>query len=337
MTGCGRTLDMRFSDNQGYSNFNFLIGESGSAEVADSFAQNLCVITSGADTDMITAELPDMTDSTAAALFDLNNCETLYAKNVFTKVYPASLTKVMTALVALEHASPEAVLTASSNVYMADSDAQVAGLAPGDTMTLDQALRILLLYSANDVAVMIAENIGGSVENFISMMNAEAKRLGATNTNFINSNGLSDTNHYTSAYDMYLVFNEALQYTTFQEIISMPTYTTVYRDRDGQSKDITVASTNMYLQNVEFPPKGVTVIGGKTGTTLAAGHCLVLLVKDTSGRPYIAIVMRAPNVDQMYDIMNELLELIPSSQEQMQQSDQLEQATQSQQTPQTQQ
>ena len=148
------------------------------------------------------------------------------------------------------------------------------------------------------------------------MMNAEAKSLGATNTNFINSNGLSDQNHYTTAYDMYLIFNAAMQYSTFQEIINMPVYKTAYHDASGASKDISVSSTNYYMQNMsaaEAPTGIFTVIGGKTGTTTAAGHCLILLAKDTSGNPYIAVVMRARDNDELYRDMNELLSLIPQS------------------------
>lgn len=311
LEGCGKTPALSFQDNASYSNFNFMIGESGSAEVASAFAQNLCV----AGKDQNSDALSSMNAGAAVALFDVNNRKTLYAKNVFTRLYPASLTKIMTALVALKNAKLDTILTASENVTVTEANAQVAGLKKGDTMTLDQALHILLIYSANDVAILIAENIGGSVSNFIQMMNAEAKSLGATNTNFINSNGLSDQNHYTTAYDMYLIFNAAMQYSTFQEIINMPVYKTAYHDASGASKDISVSSTNYYMQNMSAAeaPTGITVIGGKTGTTTAAGHCLILLAKDTSGNPYIAVVMRARDNDELYRDMNELLSLIPQS------------------------
>lgn len=309
MTGCASAPGMSFQNNSNLSNFNFLVGESGNAETAKPFAGNLCVVKGNGSEN--TDSLEDMAKETSAALFDLNDTTTIYAKDVYKRVYPASLTKIMTALVALENASSDKVLTASGNVYMTDADAQKAGLEKGDTMTLDQALHIMLIYSANDVAIMIAENIGGTVENFINMMNDEAKRLGATQTNFINSNGLSDENHYTTAYDMYLIFNQALQFSTFNEIINMPNYTTVYHDQNGAEKEITVNSTNMYLQSVQAPPTGVTVVGGKTGTTTAAGHCLVLLARDTSGRPYIAIVMKSWDEDKLYSEMNQVLSLIP--------------------------
>ncbi len=218
----------------------------------------------------------------------------------------------MTALVALENASLDTTLTASSNVYMSDASAQRAGLEEGDSMTLDQALHLLLIHSDNDVAVLIAENIAGSTNQFIQMMNDEAKRLGATQTNFINSNGLTDENHYTSVYDMYLIFNEAMQFQSFQETIAMSTYTTVYHDKSGAEKEITVSSTNSYNMSYIMPPTGVTVIGGKTGTTTAAGHNLILYVRDSSGNPYIAVVMKALDSDSCYGTMNELLSLIGS-------------------------
>lgn len=308
LSGCSKEVSLSFQDNAGYSNFNFTVSESGSAEVAEAFASDICVV----DGDYISAELPSIADTTSAALFDLNNCAVLYAKNAFSKVYPASLTKIMTALVAMENAGLDTVLTASSNVYMSDWDAQRAGLEEGDTMTLDQALHLLLIHSDNDVAVLIAENLGGSTDGFIQMMNAEAVRLGATKTNFINSNGLTDQNHYTSAYDMYLIFNEAMQFQSFQETISMSTYSTVYHDKNSADKEITVNSTNSYNMSYITAPAGITVIGGKTGTTTAAGHNLILYVRDSSGNPYIAIVMKAIDSEACYNTMNELLELIGS-------------------------
>lgn len=304
--GCGSNAALSFQDNAGYSNFNFMVSSSGSAEVAPAFASEICV----ADGDVDAAEMSGIADTTCAALFDLNHKETLFAKDIFDRVYPASLTKIMTALVALENAELDTLLTASSNVYMTDADAQRAGLEEGDTMSLDQALHLLLIHSDNDVAVMIAENIGGSTENFIQMMNDEAVSLGATKTNFINSNGLTDQNHYTSVYDMYLIFNEAMQFQSFQEIIAMSTYTTVYHDRSGANKEITVNSTNSYNMDYVKPPTGVTVIGGKTGTTTAAGHNLILYVRDSSGNPYIAVVMKALDNDACYETMNDLLDLI---------------------------
>ncbi len=307
LSGCGSKYQLAYTQMASESNYSFLSSSNPSAETARPFAADLCV----ADADVEGTVPIDTSDVSAAAVFDLNNKNVLYAKNIFTKLYPASMTKVMTALVALKHSSADTVLTASSNVLMSDPDAQVCGLKPGDTMTLDQALHILLIYSANDVAVMIAENIGGSMENFIQMMNDEAISIGATNTNFINSNGLSDENHYTTAYDMYLIFNEAIQYDLFKEIINMTSYSTVYHDQSGADKEVNLVSTNYYLIGEVNAPSNITVIGGKTGTTNAAGHCLIMLSRDTSGNPYISIVMRAGTKDSLYTVMNSLLTEVP--------------------------
>lgn len=272
---------------------------------AVSFASGLCVVNSNIDSSDV-----DMTAASGAGLFDIKNCNTLYAKNAHEKLYPASLTKVMTALVAMKHGSNEMMLTASANVKIQESGAQVCGIKEGDQMTLDQALHLLLLNSANDAAVMIAEGIAGSVEAFADMMNEEALLLGATNTHFVNPHGLPDDNHYTTVYDMYLIMNEAINYSTFNDIIHMDTYTTVYTDKNGASKEITVNNTNRYIQGTAQAPSGITVMGGKTGTTNAAGHCLVLLSRDSSSKPYISIIMRAESGDLLYSQMTDLLEEI---------------------------
>lgn len=305
LTGCSETFSFPYLSNTDSSNYN-LYTSSSNGETAAGFASGLCIVDGDVDADSL-----DLSNISSAALFDIKNHRVLYAHDVYTKVYPASLTKVMTALVALKKSTPDMILTASSNIYNLEPGAQTCGLAAGDTMTLDQALRLLLVYSANDVAIMIAENIGGSIEGFISMMNSEAAEIGATNTNFINSNGLSDNNHYTTVYDLYLIFNEALKNELFSEIINMSSYNTVYHDMSGGEKTANVRSTNLYLNGQKNAPANVTVIGGKTGTTTAAGHCLVLLSRDVSGNPYISIVMRALQNDILYDTMNHLLEKIP--------------------------
>lgn len=273
--------------------------------VAVPFASDLCVVDTNIDSKDV-----DMTAASAAGLFDINNCNTIYAKNVHEKLYPASLTKVMTALVAIKHGSSDMMLTATANVKINESGAQVCGIKAGDQMTLNQALHLLLINSANDAAIMIAEGIAGSVEAFADMMNEEAVAIGATNSHFVNPHGLSDDNHYTTAYDMYLIMNAAVKYSLFNEIIHMDTYSTVYLDKNGASKEITVNSTNYFIQGTAQAPSGITVLGGKTGTTNAAGHCLLLLSRDSSSNPYISIIMRADSRDELYSQMTDLLDEI---------------------------
>lgn len=300
-TGCGqKTYQFAYDPDTNVTGFQITGSET--AASAEGFASDLCVATNDVDIASV-----DMSEASAAGLFDLNKKEILYAKNVHEKLYPASLTKVMTALVALKYGNPDDIITATENVTITESGATLCGLKPGDKLTLDQALHALLMVSANDAGIAIAEHIGGSVEGFAKMMNEEALRIGATNSHFINPHGLQDDNHYTTAYDMYLIFNEAIQQERFNEIIHMTSYNTAYTDRNGNSKELKLETTNQYLKgNVEMP-QNVTVIGGKTGTTSAAGNCLVLLSKDTSGSPYISVILRASERQILYREMSDLL------------------------------
>lgn len=266
------------------------------------FASDLCV----ADEDINGSDV-EITEVASAGLFDLTKKETLYAKNVNMQVQPASLTKVMTALVALKYGSLDQVLVAGPDVYVSESGAQKINLKEGDRLTLDQALRILLIYSANDVANLIASNVGNSIEDFVSLMNKEALSIGATNSHFVNPHGLTADDHYVTAYDMYLIFNAAMEYDVFSEIINTTEYSTTYLDANGASKEITVSNTNAYLKGDKQQPAGVTVIGGKTGTTQAAGHCLILLARDTASNPYIAVIMRDTDSGLLYNDMSLLL------------------------------
>ena len=142
------------------------------------------------------------------------------------------------------------------------------------------------------------------------MMNDEAKRLGATNTNFANPHGLTDPDHYTTAYDLYLIFNEAIKYDKFNEIIHMSEYQTIYYDKNGNEKKKTIKTTNRYLRGTVETPENVTIIGGKSGTTMAAGSCLIILSKDAKGSSYISVILHSKNIDELYKEMTTLLEEI---------------------------
>ena len=271
-------------------------------EFYPTFASEICVV----DSDIISSDI-ELADTACAGLFDLNRKNTIYSKNVNTRLAPASLTKVMTALVALKYGTLDQVLVAGSDVYVNESGAQKLGLKEGDRMTLDQALRIMLIYSANDVANLIASNIAPSIDEFVDLMNEEAVAIGATNSHFVNPHGLHDDDHYVTAYDMYLIFNAAMQYDTFSEIINSNEYTTTYLDASGAEKEVAISNTNAYIRGDQTSPSGVTVIGGKTGTTNAAGHCLILLARDTGSNPYIAVILRDTDTGRLYEDMSKLL------------------------------
>lgn len=304
LCGCGDlSYDMEYNADSDISSFNVISRQD--RRTTAPYAANLCVVT-----DNVMFESVNMEEAEAAVLFDVTKAEVLYAKNAHETLYPASLTKVMTALVALKNGSLDQVLTATSSVNITESGAQLCGLKAGDSMTLDQALRILLMYSANDVAMLIAEGIGGSVDHFVEMMNEEAHRLGATNTNFVNPHGLTDVNHYTTAYDLYLIFNEAVKYEVFNEMIRMSSYQTTYFDKNGKAKEFNKSTTNLFVRGDYSAPSNVNVVGGKTGTTNAAGHCLMLLSRDENGSPYISIIMRSSSTDVLYNEMIDLLDEI---------------------------
>lgn len=272
----------------------------------DSFASSLCV----GNANVTKNTSVNMTDATAAALFDINNANIIYAKNIHERLAPASLTKVLTAVVALEQGNLDDIITVTKDVRITESGATLCGLKEGDTLTLNQALHALLINSANDAANAIAIHLGGSLEGFAALMNEKAKELGATNSHFVNPHGLSADNHYTTAYDLYLIFNKAIEYELFREIIHMERYSTVYKDSAGNDKELKFSTTNLFLRNEYKSPDKVTVIGGKTGTTLAASSCLIILSKDASGNPYISVILRSKERPLMYEQMIDLLEEI---------------------------
>lgn len=306
LTGCsGNKYEIPYTADSEISSFRMSSFSDSYSERATSFASKLCVADSNINDSIVGIE-----EGSAAALFSLNDKSAIYAENIHSQMYPASLTKIMTAIVAKKNAEPDLLLTATSNAVITDPNAQTIGIKAGDQMTLEQALNILLIYSANDVALMIAEGVGGSVENFVSMMNEEAIKLGATNTHFTNPHGLPDEEHYTTAYDLYLMLNEAVQYDLIKQILSFPSYETTYYDQSGNTNDVNITSTNYYLIDKVKAPAGITVAGGKTGTTSLAGHCLILYAKDNSNNPYISIIMKASSRDLMYDEMNDILKNI---------------------------
>lgn len=276
---------------------------SASDQKTDTFASDICVvngnITEGTDV--------SIEAQSAAGLFDVNKNEVIYAKNIHERLNPASLTKVMTALVAIKYGNTEDTIVCTKNVKIEESGATLCGLKEGDTLTLNQALHALLITSANDAAVAIAEHIGGSVEGFCDMMNEEAVAIGATNSHFVNPHGLTESEHYVTAYDMYLMMNSAMQYELFNQIIQMNEYSTVYYSADGDEKEMEFKSTNLYFRDEFSTPDKITLIGGKTGTTNAAGNCLILLTKDTAGNPYISVLLKASERGLMYEEMTDLL------------------------------
>lgn len=279
------------------------ITKTGNLQSAEFFAKDLCV------TEDENIGLEDTTESVAegAGLFRLNEKEAVYKKNIYERLYPASTTKILTALIALEESNLDDVVTVSANAANQASDSSVCGLKEGDQISMRDLLYGLMMRSGNDAAIAIAEHISGSSEEFAVLMNAKAQSLGATNSHFVTPNGLHDEDHYTTVYDMYLIMNAAVQNETFVEILQTASYTSNYTDAAGNPVTQDWATTNKYLTGTEAVPEGVTVIGGKTGTTGEAKYCLVQYNQNASGEPMISIVFKADCRDNMYLLMSEIL------------------------------
>lgn len=304
ISGCGNNQNLINAYNLDSDSPAAGISASAGEEYSPLFAEDLCIVSG----DIPGAGDIDMTQAEAAALFDIDSRETMFSKNAHEKLYPASITKILTALTALKRGNLEDVITVSENAIITESGAQLCGFRPGDQLTLEQALYSLLIYSGNDAGIAIAEHISGSVEEFAKAMNEEAASLGATNSNFVNPHGLHDDNHYTTAYDLYLIFQEVVKYDKFVEIINTPAYTMSYTLSDGTSKEVTWNTTNHYLKGTAAAPEGVTVIGGKTGTTEKAGACLILFSKNAQGTPFISVVLKSDDRTTLYSQMTDLLE-----------------------------
>lgn len=269
------------------------------------FSENLCV----ADDTEVGTDTTDSFVAEGAGTFNLATNTIVYQKNIYNKLYPASTTKILTAYIALTYcADLSETVTVSENAATQDADSSVCGIKTGDVITMRDLLYGMMLRSGNDAAIAIAEHISGDVDTFAELMNQEAAKMGAVQSHFVNPNGLPDENHYTSVYDLYLLFNEALKNETFVDIISTKSYDVSYLDAEGNTVTHTWENTNQYFTGHYRTPEGFEIIGGKTGTTGAAGYCLVLYSKNPSGEPIISIVLKADGKSNLYLLMNEMLE-----------------------------
>lgn len=268
------------------------------------FAKDLC-ITDGSN---IAMDAVDSQVIGSAILANRDTKEIKYSQNVFDKMYPASTTKILTAIVCIKYANLDDVVTVSSNACNQTKDSSVCGLNPGDKISYRNLLYGLLLRSGNDAAIAIAEGMNGSVEEFAKVMNIEARLCGATHSNFVNANGLHNENHYTTVYDMYLIFEKALDYPILHDMVTTANVNVAYTDANGNPIQQNWSNTNLYLNHQVRMPSGITVLGGKTGTTNPAGYCLVLLSRNSNNQELISIVFNADSRNNLYYVMNQILD-----------------------------
>ena len=242
-------------------------------------------------------------------LVDIDTNEMILSKNIYEKMYPASLTKMATALVCLKYGNLDDMITVSyAASHINEPGAKLCFLQEGDVIDFRTLLTAFVIYSGNDAGVALAEHISGTEAAFAELMNKELKKIGAVNTHFVNSHGLPDDNHYTSVYDMYLVLNELMKYEEFCKIAALDSITATFKDASGKDVTKIYENTNQYLMGFKKLPKGISILASKTGTTLAAGSCLCLTVQKKKKHRYIAVVMKAPDSNILYNEMNIILE-----------------------------
>ena len=220
--------------------------------------------------------------SGAGLLIERSSDRILFEKNAYKKMYPASTTKILTAIVVLENTNLTDTATVSKNALETIPNGYVTcNLQIGEELSIKDLMYALMVKSANDAAVVLAEHVGGSVEGFSDMMNEKAKEIGCKNTHFVNPNGIHNNNHYTTAYDLYLMADYALSFehtNEFREFVSKTSYTlpatNMYPAEDRSfttTNELIKINNNDRIDNYYYK----NALGIKTGHTSQAGYCLV--------------------------------------------------------------
>ncbi len=235
-------------------------------------------------------------DGESILVYERRTDTMVYAKNPDVRRYPASLTKLMTCLLALRYTEPwETVTVTESALATMDPSGSFADLRPGEEYTMEQLLYCLMVQSANDAALVIAEYVGGSQAGFVDLMNETARDLGCTGTHFVNPHGMHDEDHYSTARDLAKIAQADLEYDLFRTLYSTPSYVLpATEDREER----TLQSTNYLISTaINGDYYDSRVIGGKTGFTTPAGRCVVCTAIDRD-YAYLAVVLGAGAYDE---------------------------------------
>ncbi len=249
--------------------------------------------------------------SVVALAANLDTGTIIYGKNYTDIRYPASTTKILTALLVLQYLNPDDLMVVTEDAVRPPylpSDSSTCGLKAGDVLTVRDALYGLMLPSGNDAANALAITVAGSVEAFAVLMNQKAAEIGCLASHFTNAHGYPDPAHFTTAADLYMILAKAAENPTFCEIAGTAKYTaTIHRTSTGEVVPIEWENLNRYTNGSATAPAGIRVIAGKTGSCRAAGKCLAVFCRNEEGQACISIVMGAGTNDDMYVRMNQLL------------------------------
>ena len=212
----------------------------------------------------------------SAVLMDANTGAILYSKNAHKKLYPASITKIMTTALAMQRCNPDDTVTFSDYaITHQDVDSSNIGCLVGEQMKVSDCYRAIMLASANEVATAIAEQSCGNLKNFVELMNQTARQIGCTRTHFNNANGLPDKHHYTTAHDMALIARYAWKNTQFRKVATTLEYT--IEPTNLYTEPRVLYNHHKMMSNTGYYYEGC--LGGKTGYTQAAGNTLVTYAK----------------------------------------------------------
>ena len=232
------------------------------------------------------------TNTPVAFLYDVDNDAVLLDKESTTRSYPASTTKVMTALLVLERANLDDVVTVSADDFgMLGEESMMSGIKDGEQLTVKNLLACMLLPSGNDAAYVLARYVGGTWQDFVALMNEKAVELGCSDTHFANPCGLHDDNHYTCARDLALIFRAALEYPVFTEIAGSATWSL---PATNQNSARALTTTDFLIQPSSDAYADGVVTAGKTGYTSEGGKCLVVAA-EKDGRHLVAVTLGGNN------------------------------------------
>ena len=254
------------------------------------YASNIYLAT---EEEMNTAEVY----AEAALLMDMDTGEILYEKNINKKLYPASVTKIMTALLTLENCKLDEMVTYKEEVKQIPSDSSIYGVKVGEQVSVKDSLYMLMLVSGNDVAVGLGMHVAGTEAEFAKMMTKRAKEIGAVNTNFVNAHGYDDPNHYTTASDMALITMEALKNPDFRDVWGTAEYDVPATNMVSSVTHI--AHTNKMIRE-NMPEYYEYALGGKTGFTTPAGRCLITTASK-DGKNLLCVILKSNRYNQYKD------------------------------------
>lgn len=240
--------------------------------------------------------------SEAAIVMEASTGSILYNKNAYDAHYPASTTKLMTALLAIEQCPLSDVVTCSrASVESIGWDSSRIGLIAGESIDMENALYAILLASANEVSYAVAEHIGGTVDFFVSLMNERAKELGCVNTSFVNPHGLDDENHISCCYDLALIAKKAIEYTTFRRVSGSYNHKIPETNKNVHRW---ISNTHPFIKKQTIYDG---VFAGKTGSTSIAGNCLITCAEQ-NGMTLICVIMKAPDAETVKAETEKLLD-----------------------------